>query len=148
MAFLAEQQSKEGTVGAWQVVVPPPPPPPEEVTKSFQEEDVDVKPSGMTPDPVQTEPPDEDDSRSFKVKKKKISYNLGGISFTPSQLAEEIKKHLPDFKMSYSDNDSRQAIADSWPKSIDDTHAQEDWDWKIKYDLPAMVEDMLTNLKK
>ncbi len=75
------------------------------------------------------------------------SYNLAGISFTPAQLAEEIKKHLPDFKISYSGDDPRQAIADSWPKSIDDTHAQQDWDWKIKYDLPAMVADMLANLK-
>ena len=76
------------------------------------------------------------------------SYNLGGISFTPAQLAAEIKKHLPDFKISYSDYDARQAIADSWPRSIDDTHAQQDWDWKIKYDLPAMVEDMLNNLRR
>ncbi|MDB5009275.1 MAG: NAD-dependent epimerase [Mucilaginibacter sp.] len=75
------------------------------------------------------------------------SYNLGGISFTPAQLAEEIKKHLPDFKISYSENDSRQAIADSWPKSIDDTYAQQDWDWKPEYDLAAMTADMLTNLK-
>jgi nucleoside-diphosphate-sugar epimerase len=76
------------------------------------------------------------------------SYNLGGISFTPAQLADEIKKHLPDFEISYSKFDSRQAIADSWPKSIDDIHAQQDWGWKIKYDLSAMVEDMLANLKK
>jgi len=76
------------------------------------------------------------------------SYNLAGISFTPTQLADEIKNHLPDFEISYAAHDPRQAIADSWPKSIDDTHAQKDWDWKPKYDLAAMVEDMLTNLKK
>ncbi len=76
------------------------------------------------------------------------SYNLGGISFTPTQLADEIKKHLPNFKMSYSDNDPRQVIADSWPKSIDDTDAQQDWGWKIKYDLAAMTADMLANLGK
>jgi len=76
------------------------------------------------------------------------SYNLAGISFTPAQLADEIKKHLPDFEMSYSNHDPRQAIADSWPKSIDDSHAQQDWGWKIKYDLAAMTADMLANLEK
>jgi nucleoside-diphosphate-sugar epimerase len=75
------------------------------------------------------------------------SYNLGGISFTPAQLADEIKKHIPGFEMSYSGYDPRQAIADSWPQSIDDSYAQHDWGWKPKYDLPAMVEDMLKNLK-
>jgi nucleoside-diphosphate-sugar epimerase len=76
------------------------------------------------------------------------SYNLAGISFTPEQLAEEIKRHLPAFEMSYADNDPRQAIADSWPKSIDDTQAQQDWGWQLEYDLPKITEDMLTNLKK
>jgi nucleoside-diphosphate-sugar epimerase len=76
------------------------------------------------------------------------SYNLAGISFTPAQLATEIKKHLPDFEISYAEHDPRQAIADSWPKSIDDTQAQQDWNWKPKYDLASMVADMLDNLKK
>jgi len=76
------------------------------------------------------------------------SYNLAGISFTPTQLADEIKKVLPNFEISYSESDPRQAIADSWPKSIDDSYAQKDWDWKIEYDLAAMSNDMLTNLKK
>lgn len=76
------------------------------------------------------------------------SYNLGGISFTPKMLAAEICKHIPDFKISYSTTDPRQAIADSWPRSIDDTYAQKDWGWKIKYDLPAITEDMLKNLRK
>jgi nucleoside-diphosphate-sugar epimerase len=75
------------------------------------------------------------------------SYNLAGLSFTPAQLADEIKKHLPGFEMNYADNDPRQAIADSWPKSIDDSQATADWDWKIEYDLPKMVDDMLNNLK-
>jgi nucleoside-diphosphate-sugar epimerase len=75
------------------------------------------------------------------------SYNLGGISFTPAQLSAEIKKHLPDFEISYSDYDPRQAIADSWPKSIDDTYAQTDWGWKQKFDLESMTADMLKNLK-
>jgi nucleoside-diphosphate-sugar epimerase len=76
------------------------------------------------------------------------SYNLAGISFTPAQLVTEIKKHLPNFEISYAEHDPRQAIADSWPKSIDDTQAQQDWNWKPKYDLASMVADMLDNLKK
>jgi len=75
------------------------------------------------------------------------SYNLAGISFTPEQLAAEIKKLIPKFEISYSENDPRQAIANSWPKSIDDSYAQNDWGWKLEYDLPKMVADMLTNLK-
>lgn len=75
------------------------------------------------------------------------SYNLAGISFTPEQLSTEIKKHLPAFEITYADRDPRQAIADSWPKSIDDTQAREDWGWKVKYDLAAMTKDMLENLK-
>jgi nucleoside-diphosphate-sugar epimerase len=54
---------------------------------------------------------------------------------------------IPDFQMSYAASDPRQAIADSWPKSIDDSYAQQDWGWKLEYDLKAMTEDMLTNLK-
>ena len=76
------------------------------------------------------------------------SYNLAGISFTPAQLADEIKKHIPGFEISYSENDARQAIADSWPKSIDDSYAQNEWGWKPNYDLPKMVEYMLVNLEK
>jgi len=76
------------------------------------------------------------------------SYNLAGISFTPEMLSNEIKKHLPGFKMSYADSDPRQAIADSWPKSIDDSQAWKDWGWKMDYDLSSMTEDMLLNLKK
>ncbi|GAA4338014.1 NAD-dependent epimerase/dehydratase family protein [Mucilaginibacter gynuensis] len=76
------------------------------------------------------------------------SYNLAGLSFTPEQLGEEIKKHIPGFELSYVDTDPRQAIADSWPKSIDDTQARTDWGWQPEFDLPRMVEDMLTNLKK
>lgn len=74
------------------------------------------------------------------------SYNLAGISFTPKQIAEEIKKHIPSFTITYKP-DFRQAIADSWPKSINDENAKKDWGWKEKYDLPKLVENMLTNLK-
>jgi len=75
------------------------------------------------------------------------AYNLAGISFTPAQLAEEIKKVMPGFEISYADSDPRQAIANSWPKSIDDSYSEKDWGWQLEYDLPKIVEDMLTNLK-
>lgn len=73
------------------------------------------------------------------------SYNLAGISFTPATLAEAIQKHLPDFTISYAP-DFRQAIADSWPNSIDDSHAANDWHWKLKFNLEAMVKIMLENV--
>jgi nucleoside-diphosphate-sugar epimerase len=74
------------------------------------------------------------------------SYNLGGISFTPSEIANEIKKHLPAFSISYRP-DFRQSIADSWPGSIDDSVAQKDWGWKPSIDLGMMVEIMLQNVQ-
>jgi len=74
------------------------------------------------------------------------SYNLGGISFSPKKIAAEIKKHLPNFEISYN-VDERQKIADSWPQSIDDVAAQEDWGWRHHYDLNAMTIDMLKHLK-
>lgn len=74
------------------------------------------------------------------------SYNLSGMSFSPKEIGEEIKKHIPAFEMSYQP-DSRQQIADSWPKSIDDSQAKQDWGWKPRYDLEAMTEDMLKNLE-
>ena len=76
------------------------------------------------------------------------SYNFAGVSFTPEVLAAEIRKHIPDFTLNYSKNDPRQAIASSWPKSIDDGQAQKDWNWKLEFDLAKMTEDMLQNLKK
>jgi nucleoside-diphosphate-sugar epimerase len=75
------------------------------------------------------------------------SYNLAGVSFTPKQIAEEVKKHIPDFKMTYKP-DFRQAIADSWPSSINDNYAQKDWGWELKYDLEKMTSDMMINLNK
>jgi nucleoside-diphosphate-sugar epimerase len=74
------------------------------------------------------------------------SYNLGGISFTPKMISEEIKKHFSDFKISYSP-DFRQAIADSWPSSINDNSAAKDWNWSHEYDLENMTSTMLKNLK-
>ena len=73
------------------------------------------------------------------------SYNLAGISFTPKQLASEIKKHIPDFEMTYNP-DFRQAIADSWPSSINDNYAQKDWGWELKYNLEKMTSNMMKNL--
>ncbi len=73
------------------------------------------------------------------------SYNLSGCSFTPKQLAEAIKFHMPKFSISYHP-DFRQAIADSWPKSINDASARDDWGWKEKYDLKRLVEVMLANV--
>ena len=75
------------------------------------------------------------------------SYNLAGVSFTPKQISEEIKKHIPDFEISYSP-DFRQAIADSWPSSIDDSYAKKDWGWELKYDLEKMTSIMMKNLKE
>lgn len=75
------------------------------------------------------------------------SYNLAGISFTPQQISEEIKKHIPDFEITYK-SDFRQAIADSWPSSIDDSYAKKDWGWELKYDLEKMTSDMIENLKE
>lgn len=74
------------------------------------------------------------------------SYNLAGVSFTPAEIAAEIKKHIPDFQIDYAP-DFRQAIAASWPQRIDDRVAQADWGWQLEYDLAAMAQDMLTQLR-
>jgi len=73
------------------------------------------------------------------------AYNLAGCSFTPEELALEIRKHIPEFEIHY-EPDFRQAIADSWPKSIDDSVAQKDWGWKPVYDIQAMTKVMLENV--
>jgi len=77
----------------------------------------------------------------------RTSYNISGMSFSPAEIASEIKKHIPEFEISYAP-DYRQKIADSWPQSIDDSVARNDWGWKPKYDLSAMTKEMLDNLNK
>jgi nucleoside-diphosphate-sugar epimerase len=74
------------------------------------------------------------------------SYNVAGMSFNPEEIAAEIRKYIHDFTISYNP-DFRQAIANSWPQSIDDTQAKADWGWKPQYDLAGMTKDMLENLK-
>ncbi|HDC92218.1 MAG TPA: NAD-dependent epimerase/dehydratase family protein [Candidatus Acetothermia bacterium] len=74
-------------------------------------------------------------------------YNIGGVSFSAAELAAEIERHIPGFRVEYAP-DFRQEIADSWPRSMDDTPAREDWGWSPVYDLPRMVEDMLRRLEE
>lgn len=76
------------------------------------------------------------------------SYNFAGVSFTPEILAAEIRKHIPEFTLTYIENDPRQSIADSWPRSIDDSFAVREWAWKPEYDLSKLTVDMIKNLKK
>ena len=74
------------------------------------------------------------------------SYNISGISFSPEDISNEIKKHISNFSISYS-ADFRQKIADSWPNSIDDSIAKKDWGWKTQYDLSKMTSEIIHNLK-
>ena len=75
------------------------------------------------------------------------SYNLAGVSFTPKELSEAIKKQLPNFNITYNP-DFRQAIADSWPNSIDAAITEQHWGWKPRFDLPKIVDEMIKNIKK
>ncbi len=76
------------------------------------------------------------------------AFNVTSFNFTPEQLAAEIRKHIPGFTIDYEVDPVRQAIADSWPNSLDDTAAREEWDWKPDFDLEAMTKDMLENLTR
>jgi nucleoside-diphosphate-sugar epimerase len=76
------------------------------------------------------------------------AFNITAMNFTPEELAAEIRRHIPDFVIDYHVDPVRQAIADSWPDSLDDSAARREWDWAPGYDLAAMVADMLENLKK
>ncbi|HEY0356450.1 MAG TPA: NAD-dependent epimerase/dehydratase family protein [Flavisolibacter sp.] len=79
--------------------------------------------------------------------KTRTSYNLSAMSFSPEEIAAEIKKHIPEFSISYAP-DYRQSIANSWPQSIDDSVARQEWGWKHEYDLARMTKDMLENLEE
>lgn len=83
------------------------------------------------------------DPKNVKIRS---SYNLAAISFSPKEVAEAIKSHYPDFKITYKP-DFRQKIAESWPNSIEDDEARKDWNWKHNYDLEALTKEMITNLK-
>ena len=83
------------------------------------------------------------DSEDVKIRS---SYNISGISFSPKTITEEIQKKCADFSITYNP-DYRQKIAESWPASINDDHARNDWNWKPDYDLSNLVEVMLSNLK-
>lgn len=76
------------------------------------------------------------------------AYNIAAMQFTPDELAAAIQKEIPDFTIDYDVDPLRQTIAESWPRRLDDSAAREEWDWDPDYDLDAMVEDMLTNLRR
>ncbi len=75
-------------------------------------------------------------------------FNITAMSFAPEDLADSIKKRIPDFGMNYQVDPVRQAIAESWPRKMDDSVARREWGWQPDYDLDAMVDDMLENLSK
>ncbi|MFD2567239.1 NAD-dependent epimerase/dehydratase family protein [Pseudotenacibaculum haliotis] len=83
------------------------------------------------------------DAKDIKIR---TSYNLSAIDFTPKELSEEIKKHIPNFEITYKP-DFRQEIADSWPQSIDDSHARTEWNWSHKFDISSMTQDIIKNLQ-
>jgi nucleoside-diphosphate-sugar epimerase len=75
------------------------------------------------------------------------AFNVTAMSFAPEDIARSIQKFIPEFELDYDVDPVRQAIAESWPNSLDDSAAREEWGWNPKYDLDAMTEDMLKNLK-
>ncbi len=85
----------------------------------------------------------EADAKNISVR---TSYNISGMSFSPKEIGDEIKKHIPDFKIIY-EPDYRQTIAESWPQSIDDSVAKKDWKWKPHFDLSLMTTEMLENIQ-
>ena len=76
------------------------------------------------------------------------AFNVTAMSFTPEQLADEIKKHIPNFSIHYNIDPVRQSIADSWPQHMNDSAARHEWGWQARYDLTAMVKDMLDHMRK
>lgn len=79
--------------------------------------------------------------------KHRNAFNVTAMSFEPEEIAASIKKHIPEFKLDYDVDSGRQAIADSWPNSLDDSAAREEWGWNPKYNLEAMTKDMLEKLR-
>lgn len=75
------------------------------------------------------------------------AFNISAMSFTPQQLGDEIKKHYPDFSIQYQIDPIRQSIADSWPQCMNDQAARKEWGWQAQYDLPAMVVEMLQQMR-
>ena len=82
------------------------------------------------------------ESKNVKIRS---SYNIAGVSFSPKEISDEIQRNISEFSITYTP-DFRQKIADSWPNSIDDSHAQKDWKWKAEFDLPKITSEMLKNL--
>lgn len=78
----------------------------------------------------------------------RTSYNFGAINFTPKEIADEIKKLYPDFVCTFDPDPVKQAIAESWPQSVDDSEARNDWGWKPEFDLPKMTATMIEGLKR
>jgi len=76
------------------------------------------------------------------------AFNITAMSFTPKELANEIRKHIPDFVITYSVDPLRQSIADTWPESLDDSCAREEWGWCPDYDISQMTQDMIKNLRE
>jgi nucleoside-diphosphate-sugar epimerase len=76
------------------------------------------------------------------------AFNVTGMNFTPEEVAAAIREHIPSFTIDYKIDPVRQAIADSWPDSLDDTAAREEWDWQPSYTLAEMTQDMLSNLER
>ena len=85
----------------------------------------------------------EADAKKLSVRS---SYNIAGMSFSPNELADEIKTHIPDFICTYKP-DNRQKLASGWPRSIDDSAAKKDWGWKPTHNLSNMTIDMLDHLQ-
>lgn len=80
--------------------------------------------------------------------KHRNSFNIASMSFDPEEIYHKIREYVPDFEMEYDLDPLRQKIADSWPDSLDDTCAREEWGWKPEYNLDSMTQDMLVNLRK
>lgn len=76
------------------------------------------------------------------------AFNLTAMNFTPKEIAEEIRKYIPEFEIEYEIDPVRQTIADSWPNYMDDSCARQEWDWKPEYDLPKMTKEMIEVLSK